>query len=108
MLLHDPSNERTPLKAAHDKGGSREANAGFVGTLLHGLANAVGLHRDESPARDESPFVMPTGHSKLLNSHAHGLARLSSAALMRNELQNFSQFGDLRNDRQVQSGTCAH
>ncbi|KAG2493406.1 hypothetical protein HYH03_008532 [Edaphochlamys debaryana] len=67
---------------------------GFIGSLL----SAVGIHHRE-PSRDASPSAEAgSGRSKLNTSNARTLARLSSAAMMRSELQNFSQFGDLRND----------
>ncbi|GLI65547.1 hypothetical protein VaNZ11_009105 [Volvox africanus] len=86
--------------------GRRDSTSGFVGSLLHGLANAVGLHRENSPARQSSAQDLSTGGSKAASGHSHTLARLSSAAMMRAEIQNFSQFGDLRNDS-FTSRSCA-
>ncbi|GFR47224.1 hypothetical protein Agub_g8907 [Astrephomene gubernaculifera] len=102
LLRRNSTVEPSTPKGGPGKGGGREGT-GLVGTLLHGLANAVGLNRDHSPAA-HSPAVSDVSfsensvRSKLATSQSRRLARLSSAATMRTELQNYGQFSDLRND----------
>lgn len=92
---------------ASPSGRRESATGGFVGSLLHGLANAVGLHpRDASPSRstaigDSSSLDLSPSRARRTANQPHVLGRLGSAPFMRAEIQSLGHFGDLRNDRQA-------
>eukprot|EP00198_Chlamydomonas_reinhardtii_P013553 XP_001702890.1 predicted protein [Chlamydomonas reinhardtii] len=107
---NDPTSRSAAAGLPPTSKGPRES---FIGSLLNAVGLGGGGHgRASGPAGAISPSggsrsgPSVTGRSKLMTSPTRTLARLSSAAAMRAEIQNYSQFGDLRNDSFSQASTA--
>ncbi|KAG2450547.1 hypothetical protein HYH02_005048 [Chlamydomonas schloesseri] len=113
---NDPASRPAAGGAGLPPSGGKGPRDSFIGSLLnavglgggdgHGHGHASGFAGSVSPSSCSRSGPNVTGRSKLMTSPSRNLARLSSAAMMRGEIQNFSQFGDLRNDSFSKASTA--
>ncbi|KAG2440907.1 hypothetical protein HXX76_003760 [Chlamydomonas incerta] len=103
---NDPASRSTAAGLPPSGKGPRES---FIGSLLNAVGLGGGHSRvagSVSPSGGSRSGPSATARSKLMTSPSRTLARLSSAAMLRAEIQNYSQFGDLRNDSFSQASTA--